>query len=54
MKDENDRKIVARITARYCNREGASDVRIRYEKEGEGGNVWVLPISDSVLEKWRV
>ena len=53
VKSKNDRKIVAGITARYCNSQKEAKITIHY-KGDEEGLIEVTPISDSILEKWRV
>lgn len=54
VKDEDDRKVVAGIAARYCDKGKESDVRIRFKGEGEEGDLRVSPSSESILKKWLV
>ena len=54
LQDVRDREIVASITARYCDENGASGVRVRYEGDGKEGSVRVQPVGDALLERWRV
>jgi tRNA-specific 2-thiouridylase len=54
LKDEDDRKLVARITARYCDKGKESDVSIHFRGEGEERDLRVSPSSESNLKKWLV
>lgn len=54
LRGEDDRIIAAGITTRYCSRAVRTDVRIHYEGDGEEGILRVSPISDTILERWRV
>lgn len=54
VRDERDRGVVAAITARYCSKGKGSPIRIRYERGNEEGIISCSPISDSLLDKWRV
>ena len=52
--DESDREIVAGITARYCKGSRESKIRIQYEGEAGEGVIRISPISDSLLNQWRI
>jgi len=51
---KEDLKIVAQITARYCSGDRTKQRRIHYQSNHEEGDITVMPISDTLLEKWRV
>ncbi len=52
--DESDIQICARITARYIGGDKSDTFNIHYKGEGREGNMTISPLSESLLEQWRV
>jgi len=51
---EEDIRLIAQITARYCGKRKAASVRIEFQGDGKTGILDVESIQDAVIDKWRV
>ena len=54
VRNKHDLKIIAQITARYCTGDKTTQRRIHYKGDKEEGDITVRPISETMIEKWRV